>query len=102
MIDGGLYGYNASAVATASCLVAVRKAGSGSAAADAVGTAVAGIVNIGEQSGVMRQAGHYNTCTLASRALHHSPCHRCLACTRPMLQRRLSSLGSRMALCTLR
>lgn len=66
MIDGGLYGYNASAVATASCLVAVRKAGSGSAAADAVGTAVAGIINIGEQSGVMRQAGHYNTCTLAS------------------------------------
>ncbi len=47
MIDSGLDGYNASTVATATCLVAVRGAGSGSAAADKVGTAVAGIVNTG-------------------------------------------------------
>lgn len=46
MIDSALNGYNGTAIGTATCLVTVRGAGPSS---DAVGTAVAGVLNTGAQ-----------------------------------------------------
>lgn len=69
MIDSGLHGYNASTVATAACLVAVRGAGSGSAASDAVGTAVAGLLKTGGRGRAQRLALASSTCLDWLRAL---------------------------------